>query len=210
MIKKIAIGVAVTAAMAAGSASAQWYVGASAGQSKTNYNANQLSADLRAVGVTATGAVSSSDIGLKAFAGYSFNENFALEGGYFNMGRPLTYNGTMTAPTAGTFNGKAEGQGVNLDAVGTLPLGQGFSLIGRLGAAYFQTKATATVTAGSLSGYGNATSNKFVPVFGAGVQYDFTKTIAGRLEAQRFSKVGNSNTGSGDVDFISAGIVVKF
>ena len=210
MIKKIAVGMAVAAALAAGSASAQWYMGANLGQSKTNYNASQLSGDLRAVGITATGAVSSSDIGLKAFAGYTFNENFALEGGYFNMGRPVTFNGTITAPTAATFNGKAEGQGVNLDAVGTLPLGQGFSLIGRLGAAYFQTKATTTVTAGSLSSYGNATSNKFVPAYGVGAQYDFSKTIAGRLEVQRFSKVGNSNTGSGDVDFYSAGIVYKF
>ena len=210
MIKKITVVMAVAAALAAGSASAQWYAGGSLGQSKTNYNAGQLSADLRAVGVTATGAISSSDIGLKAFAGYSFNGNFALEGGYFNMGRPLTSNGTVTAPTAATFSGKVEGQGVNLDAVGTLPLAQGFSLIGRLGAAYFQTKATTTVTAGNLSSYGNATSNKFVPVFGVGAQYDFTKTIAGRIEAQRFSKVGNSNTGSGDVDFYSAGIVVKF
>ena len=85
-----------------------------------------------------------------------------------------------------------------------------FRSLGRLGAAYFQTKASATVTAGSLSGYGNATSNKFVPAYGIGAQYDFSKTIAGRLEVQRFSKVGNSNTGSGDVDFYSAGIVYKF
>ncbi len=210
MIKQITVAMAVAGALAAGSASAQWYAGGNLGQSKTNYNAGQLSADLRAAGITGTGAVSSSDLGLKLFGGYTFNENFALEGGYFNMGRPLSYNGTITAPTAATFSGKLEGQGVNLDMVGTLPLAQGFSLIGRLGAAYFQAKATATVTAGSLSGYGNATSNKVVPTFGVGAQYDFTKTIAGRLEVQRFSKVGNNNTGSGDVDFYSAGIVFKF
>ncbi|MEI6724201.1 MAG: hypothetical protein WCO67_25845 [Betaproteobacteria bacterium] len=51
---------------------------------------------------------------------------------------------------------------------------------------------------------------RFRSLAGVGAQYDFTKTIAGRIEAQRFSKVGNSNTGSGDVDFYSAGIVVKF
>ncbi len=210
MIKQIAVVVVAAGALAAGSASAQWYGGLSAGQSKSNYNASKLSSDLAAVGVTATGAVSSSDIGLKLFAGYAFNENFALEGGYFNMGRPVTFNGTVTAPTAATFSGKAAGQGVNLDVVGTLPIAQGFSLLGRLGAAYFQTKSTTTVTAGSLTGYGNATSNKIVPEVGIGLQYAFTKTVAGRFEVQRYMKVGNNNTGSSDVDFYSAGIVVKF
>lgn len=210
MIKQCAVGMAAALALAAGSASAQWYAGGNLGQSKVNYSASQLSADLAAIGKTATGAVSNSDLGLKVFLGYSFNENFALEGGYFNMGRPASYNGTITAPTAATFSGKIEGQGVNLDMVGTLPVANGFSLFGRLGAAYFQTKASATATAGNLTGYGNATSNKFVPVYGVGAQYDFTKAIAGRIEVQRFGKVGNSNTGSGDVDFYSAGIVFKF
>ncbi len=211
MIKKIAVGMAVAAALAAGSASAQWYGGGSLGQSRINYGSGQLAADLQASGITGTGAVSNSDIGLKVFGGYTFNPNFALEGGYFNMGRFASTNGTFTKPApGGTFSGKIEGQGVNLDAVGTLPLAQGFALLGRVGGAYFQTKASSTATAGGFTGYGNATSNKFVPEVGLGLQYDFTKTIAGRAEVQRYMKVGNSNTGSGDVDFYSAGIVVKF
>ena len=182
----------------------------SAGQSRTNYDANQLNGNLAAVGVTGSGAVSNSDVGMKLFAGYQFNESFSLEGGYFNMGRPRTYNGTITAPVASTFSGKVEGQGVNLDAVGTLPLGNGISVIGRVGAAYFQSKASTTVTAGSIAGFGNETSNKFVPEIGVGLQYDFTKTISARLEAQRYMKVGNSNTGTADVDLYSGGIVFKF
>ena len=212
MIKKIAVGMAIAAALAAGSASAQWYGGANLGQSKTNYDSSKLAADLAAVGRTGTGAVSNSDLGLKLFAGYTLNDNVALEGGYFNAGRFATTNGTITAPAAATFNGKIEGQGVNMDVVGTLRggPGTGFSMIGRLGVAYFQTKATTTVTAGTLTGYGNATSSKLVPEVGLGIQYDFTKTIAGRLEVQRYMKVGNSNTGSADVDVYSAGIVYKF
>lgn len=99
---------------------------------------------------------------------------------------------------------------MNLDAVGTLPLGNGISVIGRVGAAYFQSKASTTVTAGSIAGFGNETSNKFVPEIGVGLQYDFTKTISARLEAQRYMKVGNSNTGTADVDLYSGGIVFKF
>ena len=178
--------------------------------SRVNYTSSTLASDLAAAGRTGSGSVSSSDIGLKAFAGYSFNETFSLEGGYFNMGRFATVNGTITAPTAATFSGKIEGQGFNLDAVGTFPLANGFSFLGRAGGAYFQTKASATVTAGSLGGYSNATSNKFVPELGIGAQYDFTKSVAARLEWQRYFKVGNSNTGTGDIDFLSAGLVVKF
>lgn len=111
MIRQLALGMAFAGALAAGQASAQspWYGGVSAGQSRTNYDANQLNGNLAAVGVTGSGAVSNSDVGMKLFAGYQFNESFSLEGGYFNMGRPRTYNGTITAPVASTFSGKVEG-----------------------------------------------------------------------------------------------------
>jgi OOP family OmpA-OmpF porin len=197
MIKKIAVGIAVAGALAAGSAPAQWYGGGNFGQSRINYDSGNVTADLAAAGVTGNAAVSKTDIGLKLFGGYQFNESFALEGGYFNMGRVATFNGTISSPGASrTFTAKGEGQGVNIDAVGTVPLSNGFSLLGRAGAA--------------ISGYGNVTRSKVLPLIGIGAQYDFTKTVSGRLEVQRYMKVGNNNTGSGDVDFYSAGVVFKF
>jgi len=191
---------------------AQWYAGGSGGQSRMDYNSSQLVADLAAAGITGSGSVGDTDIGGKLFVGYQFNRYFALEGGYFNMGRFATINGTFTAPApGGTFASDLKGQGGNIDAVGLLPLGEnGFSLLGRAGAAYFETKASLSSTGAVLVGYSNTTSSKTVPELGIGVQYDFTKTIAGRVEAQRYFKVGNGNTGSGDVDFYSAGIVVRF
>jgi OOP family OmpA-OmpF porin len=211
MIKRIAVGMAVAAALGAGSASAQWYGGGSVGQSRINYDAGNVAADLAAASVVGTAAVSKTDIGLKLYGGYQFNENFALEGGYFNMGRVASLNGTITSPgVSRTFTAKGEGQGVNLDAVGILPMSNGFSLLGRVGAAYFQYKNTLTVSGAAISGYGNVTSSKVLPLVGIGAQYDFTKTVSGRVEVQRYMKVGNNNTGSGDLDFYSAGVLFRF
>ena len=190
---------------------AQWYAGGNVGQSRVSYSSSQLVTDLAAAGITGTGSVSNTDIGGKAFLGYRFNENLALEGGYFNMGR-FTVNGSYTAPApAGTFAERLKSQGGNVDVVGLYTMGNtGFALLGRLGGAYYHLESDTTVTGGRFVAFGNATSNKFVPEAGIGVQYDFTKIVSGRLEMQRYFKVGNSNTGSGDVDYYSAGMLVRF
>ena len=205
-VSALAVPLAVAADQAAG-----WYVGGSIGQSRVNYSSSTLVSDLAAGGITGTGTVSTNDTAGKLFVGYQFNPNLALEGGYFNMGTFLKANGTFTKPApGGTFAATAKGQGGNFDVVGMLPFGQGFAGIGRLGVAYFETKAEATASVAGFSGYSNATSNKTVVDAGLGLQYEFTKSVAGRLEWQRYFKVGNSNTGSGDVDFYSLGITVKF
>ena len=60
----------------------------------------------------------------KLYGGYTVNPNFALEGGIATLGRINNANGTVN------------GHGVYLDAVGLLPLGANFSLLGSLGVAH--------------------------------------------------------------------------
>jgi OOP family OmpA-OmpF porin len=189
---------------------AQGYVGGNIGQGRISYDSGNLASDLAAAGITGSGTVSDTDLGFKLFGGYQFNENLAVEAGYFHLSR-FDVNGNFTKPKpAGTFTGTIEGQGPYLDAVGTLPFGKGFSGIGRAGIAYFQTKASATASSVGLTGYSNATADRIVGEFGLGLQYDFTKLLAGRLEFQRYFNVGDIRTGSGDVDLYSVGLVYKF
>jgi OOP family OmpA-OmpF porin len=60
----------------------------------------------------------------KLFGGYQLNPNFAIEGGLASLGH--------ISNATGTVNGHA----VHLDAVGLLPLGANFSLLGSVGVAH--------------------------------------------------------------------------
>ncbi|HJV96213.1 MAG TPA: outer membrane beta-barrel protein [Albitalea sp.] len=101
--------------------------------------------------------------GGKLYGGYSFTPNFGLELGYADLGK-------FSSPA-----GEVKGNGVFLDAVGTLPFTPNFSGLVRVGAFNGKTDST-------LAGSERGTSYKF----GAGVQYDFNKNLGLRAEAERY------------------------
>jgi OmpA-OmpF porin, OOP family len=126
-----------------------------------------------------------SDTGGKLYGGYSFSPNFGLEAGYARLGKFKSDAGQIKA------------DGVFLDAVGTVPLGNNFSALGRVG--LFGGKLDSS-TAGSDRG----TSYKV----GAGVQYDFDKNVAlrGEWERYRFDALDTKT----NVDQYSVGLNYKF
>jgi len=197
--------------MTASAALAQWYIGGNIGGVRSQYSDSTIAGDLGALGVTATGSASETAVGGKVFVGYQMSENFAFEGGYFYLGNFLRISGVATAPVAANFNGSDQGQGANIDLVGILPMAKGFSGIGRIGAAYFRSDATAAASApGNVSPTGG-TTNRGLFEGGLGLQYDFTKSVAGRVEWLRYVHAPNTLTGSDiNIDLYSAGLVVKF
>jgi OOP family OmpA-OmpF porin len=123
--------------------------------------------------------------GIKLYGGYSFNRNFGLEAGYVNLGK---FKGSLADVKA---------DGAYLDAVGTAPLGNNFSLLGRVGAFNGRLKST-------LDGSDRGTNLKV----GAGLQYDLSANSAVRAEWERyrFDSLGSkSNT-----DFYSVGFNYRF
>jgi OOP family OmpA-OmpF porin len=127
-----------------------------------------------------------SDIGGKIFGGYQFNPYFGLEAGYADLGR---FDSAV---------GNVEGDGAYVDAVGTWPLGSSLSLLGRVGA--FNGKLD-----NSLLGSERATNVKY----GAGLQYDLSKSTAlrGEWERYRFDAPGGS---SANTDMYSIGVNYRF
>ncbi|WP_426207624.1 outer membrane beta-barrel protein [Massilia sp. TWP1-3-3] len=95
------------------------------------------------------------------FAGYSFNENWAIEGGY----RQAKFDLFKVKQT-------------HLSVVGTLPLSNGFNIFGRVG--YNDINAKRNVTGGSLTADLDSGA-----LYGVGVGYAFTPMITGRVEYQR-------------------------
>lgn len=184
-----------------------WYGGLSVGQSRALIDDTRITSGLLGSGLTATSIDDNKrDTGYKLLGGYQFNRNFSLEGGYFNLGK---FGYTATTVPLGTLKGELKYQGINLDAVGTLPFTEKFSAFGRVGATYGETKdsfsGTGAVSVSNPSPSKTDTNYKY----GVGLQYDFTKKIAMRVEAERY-RMNDAVGNRGDIDLVSVGLIYRF
>ena len=183
-----------------------WYGGLNVGQSRAKIDDARITSSLLGVGASSI-SDDDSDTGYKLFGGYKFNRNFALEGGYFNLGK---FGFTATTVPAGTLNGSIKLQGVNLDLVGILPVTDRFSAFGRVGVNYAQARDNFTSTgAVPVLTNSNPSKNAANVKFGAGLQYDFTEALAMRLEAERY-RIDDAVGNKGDIDLFSLGLVYRF
>jgi OOP family OmpA-OmpF porin len=184
-----------------------WYGGANVGQSRANIDDARITSSLLGAGFTASSIVDDDrDIGFKLFGGYQFNRNFALEGGYFNLGK---FGFTATTVPAGTLTGDIKLQGVNLDAVGILPITDKFSAFGRAGLAYAQTRDSFTRTGAVTVTNPNPSKNDTNYKFGLGLEYALTPSLGLRAEAERY-RINDAVGNRGDVDLFSVGLVFRF
>jgi OOP family OmpA-OmpF porin len=182
-----------------------WYGGISIGQSRANIADQRISDQLAGQGLTMTSIDDDDrDIGFKLFAGRKFNKHFAVEAGYYNLGK-LGFTANTTP--AGSLTGSAKFQGLNLDAVGILPLTEKFSLLGRVGYAYTEAKDTFTRT-GAVPVLSDPDPKKSQGnyKYGAGVQYDFTPKLGLRGEWERY-RVNDAVGNKGDIDMLLIGLV---
>jgi OOP family OmpA-OmpF porin len=203
------VGIAMVGGQAAVAAESGWYGGLSIGQSLADIHheriANQVGVPVSSISFDDDDR----DIGFKLFAGRKFNKNFALEGGYFNLGE---FGFTATYPTANTFTGSIKLQGLNLDAVGILPFSERFSGFGRVGLIYSEGKDAFTGTgSGAAVAAANPNPSKSEVNYkvGLGLQYDFTRALGMRAEWERY-RVNDAVGNKGDVDMLLVGLVLRF
>jgi OOP family OmpA-OmpF porin len=158
MFKKVIVAaILATAAASSFAATPGFYVGADLGSTKVD----GLSGDKTSVG---------------AFAGYSFNQNFAVEGAYRRLGKWDVMG----------YSVDADQTAVSL--IGTLPLNAQFNVYARLG--YNNMGASAS--------YGGikASTSQNGGLYGVGVGYNFNKQISARVEVQKpASDTTNVNVG---------------
>lgn len=184
-----------------------WYAGGNIGQSRALIDDARVANGMLGSGLSVTSIEDKKrDLGFKLFGGYQLNRNFAVEGGYFNLGK-LGYTATTTP--AGTLTGEMKVQGLNLDLVGTLPFSEKFSAFGRVGLTYADTKdnfsGTGAVSVSNPSASKQAGGYKF----GLGLQYELTKALAMRVEAERY-RIDDAIGNKGDVDLVSLGLIFRF
>jgi len=203
------VGFAAVSGQAALAAESGWYLGGGAGLSQANIADERIRNQLSGAGLTMTSIDDDDrDFGFKLFGGYKFNKNFAVEGGYFNLGE----FGFTANTTGGTYTGTGKFQGLNLDAIGILPITEKFSAFGRVGYIYTETKDTFTGTGNGISvAAANPDPDKKAGnyKYGLGVQYDFTQALGLRVEWERY-RVNDAVGNKGDIDMALIGLVYTF
>jgi OOP family OmpA-OmpF porin len=183
------------------------YVGISAGQSEDKFDNERSANTLSGTGITAN-VLTDDQRGnaYKAFVGIPLSPNWAVETGYFDLGR--TGFDASTDP-AGTVSNRTRIQGLNVDLVGTLPITDNWDLLGRVGAAYAQTKSHVNGTGAAAAATGSTSERDTNYKFGFGTQYAFTPALTMRLEGERY-RVRDAVGKNANVDLISVGLVYRF
>ena len=173
-----------------------WYVGAGIGQSKGMQYCDPQP------GITFT---SCDDTGTawRLLAGYQFNRYVGVEGGYLDLGEfsaTFTKSGMQQSVGTQTRTGYLAG-------IATLPIGSRFGVFVEAGAAYWSMKGQAALGGAPP---GNLTNNGVDFIGGAGVQAFLTRNFGVRAQYEYIPSLGNSDSGTVNVQVITASVIWKF
>jgi len=147
--------------------------------------------------------------GWKVFGGYQFSKYLAAEAGYFDLGKFKTSaTGLFQGFGGSTVTTQFHPTGFNVDAIGTLPLGEGFGLLARVGLFRWTLKSELNVNTIAVSS--SETKSEISADFGLGAKWDFARNMGARVEWQRFTSIGSGDTGKSDVDLISLSLLYRF
>ncbi|SFD24991.1 outer membrane beta-barrel protein [Massilia yuzhufengensis] len=125
------------------------------------------------------------DTSVGAFVGYNFHQNFAIEAGYRRL---ADYEFRM-----GGSSVDVSADQLALSVIGSMPVGESFSVYGRLGANRLEAKSR--FMGASIK---DSTTKA---LYGVGVSYAFTPAVSARLEVQKPSS---------DSTNLSAGVAFQF
>ncbi len=185
------------------------YVGAGVGYASTDIKDDSLFV----AGATAsTLTTDDNSTGWKLFGGYRFNKYFGAEFGYVDLGK-FSATRNVTAPAVGAVSADIKASGWTLDGIGSLPIGADFSLYGRLGVIFSETKASAAASGAVVFPPGVSPDQKASEAnikMGLGAQYDISQFFV-RAEWERYFSLGKSNTtGQGDINLFSVSAGIRF
>ncbi|MES2415604.1 MAG: outer membrane beta-barrel protein [Pseudomonadota bacterium] len=181
-----------------------WYFGAAVGQSGIK---------LQSQNIVATGQQTTSDTGYKILGGYRFNQNWAAEFQYFDLGK-YTYTFTGAPAGMGAIRNSAatvKTSGYSLSAVGNYPVSQEISLIVKLGVAQQSFSLQATDLNGNS---GSSRASTTSALIGVGAEYSISKNVRIRAEYEYFGVPTVLNRGNQSAqlrtDLLSVGLIYSF
>ncbi len=192
------MGMALTATAAPAAEHSGFYLGSGIG-----YSINQLENDSV---YSKQGTEKRTDTGFKLYGGYQFNNNWAIEGQYVSLG---AYSANTTKQVINE-RVKIKASGMSVAAVGLLPLGESFSLLGKAGV---MLKTVESVAMDDLKRRREIKSTKTNVLLGIGAEFKITPQLALRAEYEYMGKTELTNANNGPTlrnDLISIGARYTF
>lgn len=187
---------------------AGWYAGVGGGWSGFNGNGAELAPSIPGETFAVT-RLDDSSTGWKVFGGHRFNKNWAVELAYTDLGKF-----SMDADVVGGVGGGAATEYAevkpacwSLSAVGALPLGNGFSLLGKAGICRWDDRSMAYETVAGVVVPETPESTGTDLTFGLGARYDATRNLGVRAEWERFNHVVHDRN---SVDLFSLSLQYNF
>ncbi len=211
MFKKVlsttVLGVSVLGAMAANAAAPGLYVTGQIGYSDNNMKIetkdNIPNNDISRAGLAGRVAV-----------GYQFNQNFAVEAGYFRIGQKKAtvvklINWPRWRPRVATGNLTYDQNAIDLLVKGIYPVATNLNLYGKLGVAYLTTNANFNSSDEDFNlNLDNIAKRKFAPEAAIGVSYDITPNVSLDTSWTHIHTIGRNQPGS--INFIAVGLGYNF
>jgi OOP family OmpA-OmpF porin len=183
-----------------------WYGTVNMGRSSIDANVDNVFANQ---GITSASSIDNHDKTYSLGLGYQLNRNFALEGGYTDLGK-FDVGSTIYSPAADSAHGRYKVDGWNFVGVGIVPLQNGFSLYGKAGVFMADVKLNAASDTGAVPVNGGSKSSSN-GTYGLGTSYDFGNNVIGKLEWNRYKNLGDSGgTGKVDLDAYTVGVSYRF
>ncbi len=204
-------GLLLSAACSTYAADSYWYTGLGVGLSHVQF----YPADFGSGGVFSE-RKNEFDAGFKGFIGHQINRNWGAELSYATLGKFHYKYETGGITQDATY----KVTGVGFSAVPTVPFTRNFSVYGRLGGFFSQTRLTfynSGFVVGSVGPGRQFSDTSFLSGFGA--QYFFDGESGVRIEFENFGRVGSecsqnipagTCTGRANAKMISASAIFKF
>lgn len=201
------LAMSILSSSAAMAAEEGWYLGTNYGQTRSDTVSPRIVNALIGGGYTTKSLHDDEkDRGYKLFGGYQFNDSFAVEGGYFNLGK-FRYQAEMDRMAV--VRGDSKTDGFNLDFVGSLPMGEQFSIFAKVGAVYAENRDRRWDTGPFINQYNHDKSHDTTYKYGVGVEYAITQALGMRLEGESY-RIDDLGSSKSHIDMLSVGLVYRF
>jgi opacity protein-like surface antigen len=157
------------------------------------------------------------DLGYQVKFGYRFHRYFAAEFSLVQFGDLTTKaSGDVDYDNVGQFQPvtakfKFHPNGFMLSALGILPVGEKFELFGRLGYLFSSVEREVGIRSeGETLFAGSFSDDAQEVLYGVGLAFNLNQVYSLRAEYQFADKVGSSEIGTEDLNFLSLGLQMRF